>query len=195
MLLQMGRADVDINIVITYNTIKWKYSYRMWCSVIREKFREFLEEILAQTYAYYGNRLVTLGVFGSVGRGKPRADSDIDLIIVAEGLPGGRLKRIQEFEQIEDKLELSMHRLKKSGINTYLSPVIKSPAEVKAGSLLFLDMIDDTFFLYDRQDYFRLFLQDFQKRLVLLGARKVKRGNSWHWVLKKDYRAGEVFDL
>ncbi|MHB1126529.1 MAG: nucleotidyltransferase family protein [Bacillota bacterium] len=163
--------------------------------MIREKFREFLEEILAQTHAYYGDRLVTLGVFGSVGRGKPRADSDIDLILVADDLPAGRLKRMQEFEQIENKLELSLQRLKKSGISTCLSPVIKSPAEVKAGSLLFLDMIEDTLYLYDRRDYFRLFLNEFQKRLVSLGARKVKRGNAWHWVLKKNYRAGEVFEL
>lgn len=40
---------------------------------------------------HYGSRLVSVAVFGSVGRGTPGPDSDIDLLVVVEQLPQGRL--------------------------------------------------------------------------------------------------------
>ncbi|MCL6610722.1 MAG: nucleotidyltransferase domain-containing protein [Peptococcaceae bacterium] len=163
--------------------------------MIRERFHEFLQELLEQTVQWYGERLVTLAVFGSVGRGCQRADSDIDILIIAEKLPDGRLRRMREFERVEEALEPSLARLNETGISTCLSPVIKSPGEVKRGSLLFLDMIEDSLILYDRGGFFRSFLREFKKRLDALGARRVVRGNAWHWVLKDKYCEGEVFDL
>ncbi|MCL6634486.1 MAG: nucleotidyltransferase domain-containing protein [Peptococcaceae bacterium] len=163
--------------------------------MIREKFQAFLEELLAETTRFYGDRLVTLAVFGSVGRGTQRADSDIDIMLIAEPLPAGRLKRLREFEQVEEALEPALRQLKDAGIHTCLSPVIKTPREILRGSLLFLDLIEDSIFLFDRNGFFRGFLEDFKKRLEKLGARRVKRGNAWHWVLKEDYREGEVFEL
>jgi len=163
--------------------------------MIREQFSLFLQELLGQVRNCYGDRLVSLVVFGSVGRGSQRADSDIDLLIIAKSLPDGRLKRVGEFEAVEEALEPSLLRLKENGVATCLSPVLKSPPEVRRGSLLFLDMIDDSLILYDRGGFFQSFLKDFKKRLTTLGARRVIRGNAWHWVLKKDYREGEVFEL
>lgn len=163
--------------------------------MIREKYQELLKELLVETVRHYGNRLVTLAVFGSVGRGTQRADSDIDIMLIAEDLPPGRLKRVKEFERVEEALETTLQHLKDTGIDTRLSPVIKTPGEIKRGSLLFLDMIEDCIFLFDRGDFFRSFLRDFQNRLTVLGARRIRRGNAWHWVLKDNYREGEVFEL
>jgi predicted nucleotidyltransferase len=47
----------------------------------------------------YGERL------GSVGRGTSNPQSDIDLLIVAERLPKGRMQRVQEFGCIEQALQ------------------------------------------------------------------------------------------
>lgn len=163
--------------------------------MIRDKFHELLRELLAIAVRCYGDRLVTLAVFGSVGRERQRADSDVDIMIIADNLPDGRLRRMQEFEEIEDALEATLARLKDQGISTWISPIIKTPREVKRGSLIFLDMIDDATILYDRGGFFQSFLDDFKKRLTALGARRVIRGNSWHWVLKEKYREGEVFEL
>ncbi len=164
--------------------------------MIREHFEMLLEELLKKTCEHYGKRLVSLAVFGSVGRGCPRADSDIDFLLVAENLPRGRLKRMAEFEEgVEKKLTPALKRLKDEGIDTYLSPVIKTPGEVERGSLLFLDMVEDCKILYDRHGFFKNFLEKFQKRLSELGAQRVWRGNSWHWVLKKDFKKGEIFKL
>jgi len=28
-----------------------------------------------------------------------------------------------------------------------------------------------------------------------LGSRKVKRGNAWYWILKPDYKEGDIIEL
>lgn len=125
-----------------------------------------------------------------------RFDSDMDVLIIVEGLPAGRMKRIREFDaSVERKLEPFLEILKKEGINTYISAIIKSPDEVKAGSPLFIDMIEDSKVLYDKEGFFADVLINLKKRLDKLGSRRIRRGNAWYWVLKPDYRPGEVFDL
>jgi hypothetical protein len=56
-------------------------------------FEELLRRLLAAVRLAYGPRLLALGVFGSVGRGKMRPDSDIDFLVVADPLPRGRPRR------------------------------------------------------------------------------------------------------
>lgn len=163
--------------------------------MLLQAFEEFLPEVLEAVKDVYGERLVTLAVFGSVGRGTPRPDSDIDILIVAERLPRGRIKRVSEFDRVEEILAVSLKRLEGAGINTFLSPVIKTKEEVLAGSLIFLDMLDDARILYDRNNFFMNFLERLRTRLEKLGAKKIRRGSAWYWVLKEDYKIGEVFEI
>ncbi len=134
-------------------------------------------------------------VFGSVARDTYRYNSDIDILIVAEDLPKGRMKRVKEFSQVEDRIEPFLKSLKKEGIDTYISPVFKTPDEVESGSPLFLDMVEDARILYDKNDFFRHRLGRLKNRLKELGAKRVWRGSTWHWVLKPDYKPGEVIEL
>ena len=123
-------------------------------SVLRERFKEALEALREETLRHYGDSLITVGVFGSVGRGTPGPYSDIDVLLVADPLPVGRLRRVSDFEAVEHALAPVLAAAARSGCHTALSPVFKTPAEVAAGSLLFLDMIDDIRLLYDRDDFF-----------------------------------------
>lgn len=102
----------------------------------------------------YGEDLITLAVFGSVGRGTPSFESDIDVLVVARNLPPGRVRRIDQFSAVEERMSPVFSSLKEKGIHTTLSPVIKTPEEVLVGSLLFLDMINDAVLLYDKDDFF-----------------------------------------
>ena len=162
---------------------------------IRENFHCILEKLLEAVQAVYADRLIALLIYGSVGRGRPRPDSDIDVLLVADDLPCGRLARVREFDEVERRLEPMLRDLSKEGISTSLSPVFKTREEVLRGSLLFLDMIDDAVILYDGDGFMKSYLDRLAQRLVELGAKKVVRGNSWHWVLKPDYREGEVFEI
>jgi predicted nucleotidyltransferase len=46
-------------------------------SLLLERYAEILERLRAELVVHYGPRLVSVAVFGSVGRGTPRQDSDI----------------------------------------------------------------------------------------------------------------------
>jgi predicted nucleotidyltransferase len=61
--------------------------------------------LLVGLRAVYGARLVACAVYGSVGRGTPREDSDVDLLIVARDLPVGRVARVEEFLPVEARLK------------------------------------------------------------------------------------------
>jgi predicted nucleotidyltransferase len=164
-------------------------------AAIRESFEELLLALRDACRAHYGERLVSLAVFGSLGRGTPRADSDIDLFLVADPLPHGRTARVQEFSAVEAALAPHVARARAAGLAPEWSPVFRTPAEVEAGSLLLLDMIDDARLLVDRDGFLRAALDRFARRLARLGARRVWRGSAWYWDLKPDYRPGEVFEL
>jgi len=142
----------------------------------------------------YGDRLVTLVVFGSMGRGTPRPDSDLDLLVVADRLPFGRMARVEEFGAVERALAPSLRRDDSAPV-TECSPVFKTPEEVRAGSPLFLDMVEDARVLFDRDGFFAATRDRWRERLAALGARRIWRGNAWLWDLKPDYRPGEVFEL
>lgn len=159
----------------------------------REEFERALQIINQATQEVYGERLVSVAVFGSVGRGTPRPDSDIDLLIVAESLPRGRLKRMAEFAGVEEIVESRAPEFRL--IKLDLSPVIKEKNEVLQGSLLFLDLIDDVKICYDRGDFLFLYLRGLKRKLQQMGARKIYRGGAWYWVLKENYRPGEVIEI
>lgn len=160
-----------------------------------QQFEKILKELDKAVKEVYGSRLVTLAVFGSMGRNTPCPDSDIDLLIIADDLPHGRIKRVREFDLVEEKLQPLLDRMWQEGIRTSLSPIIKEPNDVLKGSLIFLDMLDDARILYDRNSFFQNYLDDLRKRLDKLGAKKVYRGGAWYWGLKEDYKIGEEFEI
>jgi uncharacterized protein len=163
--------------------------------MLKEAFDDLLNETLKAIRLCYGDRLITVAVYGSVGRGTMRFDSDIDLLIVARSLPNGRWNRAREFDAVEEALERAFQDERHHGIDTRLSAVLKTPEEAEAGSPLFLDMTEDARLLYDRDDFFAGRLERLRERLRQLGSKRIWRGNMWYWDLKPDYKPGEVIEL
>jgi hypothetical protein len=163
--------------------------------MLTEKFERLLNEVFAAARRYYGQRLVTFAVFGSVARGTQRPDSDVDLLLICDPLPEGRMRRIEEFRQVEDALEPVLESLGRQGIPTSLSVILKTPSEVQQGGLLYLDLTEDARLLYDKEEYFQRFLDGLRDRLRKLGARRIWRGNAWYWDLKPDFKLGDVFEI
>lgn len=163
--------------------------------MLQNLYNEVKEKLVSQTKEFYGDRLVSLVIFGSVARKTQRHDSDIDILIIANNLPDGRLKRAMEFEEIEEKMESLFKELKRKGIHTCLSPVFKTPQEAEEGSPLFLDMVDDAEIVFDKDGFFLKLLERLRNRLSNLGSKRIWRDNCWYWVLKPDYRPKEIFEL
>ena len=163
--------------------------------MLLQRYEKLLERLVAELKTRYGERLVACAVFGSVGRGTPRYDSDIDVLIVARGLPRGRLRRVEEFLPVENQLESALKVDEPERSSIALSPIFKTPEEVEAGSPLFLDMVEDAKILYDPDRFLTEYLAKLRARLRELGARRIRRGNAWYWELKPDLKPGEVFTL
>jgi hypothetical protein len=159
----------------------------------RQNLEQVFAALLRACEEVYGERLIAVVIFGSSGRGTARPDSDIDLLLIAGSLPNGRVRRVEEFEEVEERLGRLLPP--EFGAAPPLSPVLKTPEEVGHGSLLFLDMTEDARILFDREGFFARKLDRLRERLAQLGAKRVWLGNAWYWDLKPDYRPGEVFEL
>lgn len=161
-----------------------------------EVFEGLLRVLADAVSRAYGERLVSLVVFGSVGRGVPRPDSDMDVLVVADPLADGRMRRVDEFSAlVEPALDPVLKAAAAAGVHTDVSPVLKTRAEVLAGSPLFLDLVDDARILIDKDDFFAKYLGGLRERLRALGARRIWVGSAWYWDLKPDMRPGEVIAL
>jgi predicted nucleotidyltransferase len=162
---------------------------------MRALLQSLLSRLVAACQDEYGDRLVSVVLFGSAGRGTSGPDSDLDLLIVANDLPDGRMARVRQFMAVERRLQPDLRATRLAGWNVELSPVFKTPMEVEQGSPLFLDMVDDGQLLYDRGDFMRQAFEGLRARLQARGARRIWRGNAWYWDLKPDYRPGDVFEI
>lgn len=162
-------------------------------------YRNFFETILqalpAACRAVYGERLVSLAVFGSVARGRMRPDSDIDLLLVVRDLPHGRMARVREFDAVEKRLAPCLDTAAAAGTNTCLSPIFKSPEELQRGSFLFLDMTDQARILADTDDCLAGYLNALSRRLAAQGAQRVAKGGGYYWKLKPDFKWGDRIEL
>lgn len=161
----------------------------------REDIEIILNLLTAEATSLYGERLVALAVFGSCARDAMRPDSDIDFVVVADPLPKGRMRRVREFEEIEERLQGKLRELAAHGIHTSLSPIFKTPAEVETGSPLFLDMTEAVRILFERDRFLSNYLAGLKERLQAQGARRVRFKGGYYWELKPDYREGDIINL
>jgi len=157
---------------------------------------ELTGKVVESLQSRLGERLVSVILFGSYARGQSGPDSDVDLLIVVEGLPASSLERqsflIPLLMEIENPYRES---LKPTGWFPYVSTVLKTPEEADCVSRIYFDMVEEAKILFDREDFFRTVLRKVQARLKDLGARKIQVGKMWYWDLKPDYRPGEIFEI
>lgn len=146
------------------------------------KFRQLLIDRI-------GENLISLVLFGSVARGAAGKESDIDLLIILKDAPDVYYKRLEPVIDIELKL-------RQEGLAPIFSCIILSMEEAKENRNIFLDMIDSSTILYDKDDFFKNRLGELKGRLIELGSKKVVLDDkSWYWNLKPDIKSGEVIEL
>ncbi|MHA1208475.1 MAG: nucleotidyltransferase domain-containing protein [Candidatus Freyarchaeota archaeon] len=156
-----------------------------------------LEEYVSLVQKHFSERLWSVCLFGSVARGEAEAESDIDVLVVAEGLPRDVGMRVRDTNWIHLKLrETEAYRsLRALGRNTLISDVFFTPEEVKQHPPILLDVVEDGVILYDKGNFLRNTLETLSERLRELGARKVKTRRGYYWILKPDAKPSEVVKI
>ncbi|MGH7392941.1 MAG: nucleotidyltransferase domain-containing protein [Candidatus Rokuibacteriota bacterium] len=145
--------------------------------------------------ATLGDSLVSVALFGSVARGEAHADSDLDLLVVCETLPAGRFARLRVLEPAERAFQHDLDRLDGQGVRTRLSLVVKTRDEAQRVVPLYLDLVEDARLLHDRGGFFAGVLERLRASLARHGAERRRLGRVRYWVLKRDFRPGEVVEL
>lgn len=59
---------------------------------MREPYKTLIERLIEALKRKYGDKFISLVVFGSVARGEARKDSDVDLLLVIDSIPKRSLK-------------------------------------------------------------------------------------------------------
>ncbi len=155
--------------------------------VLLTKFKQSLLET-------FGTDLLSLVLFGSVARGAAKPESDIDLLIILKDAPDSYYRRLEPVVDIE--LKLRREAFETTGAAPMFSSIILSKEEAMENRNIFLDMLDASIILHDKDDFFKKRLKELEKRLLQLGSKKVVlEDKTWYWNLKPNSQPGEVIEL
>ena len=114
-----------------------------------------------------------LVLFGSVARGEAKESSDLDLLLVADGLPEKFMARMRY-----------LRCLLPSALRGGVSFIAKTRAEFEAGfPSYYLDLALDGIILYDREDYMQQKLARIRELMKTAGLKRQRTddGFSWEW--------------
>lgn len=160
-----------------------------------EVFTEVVDATVAACQEVYAKRLRGVVVFGSVARERMRPDSDLDLLVVAEPLPDGRVPRMDEFDRVEALVAPAIHRAEVSRVTTRLSPIVRTLAELDHSGFLIFDIACDGKVCFDLDGSLSRYLADVRERLDRRGATRQAASGARYWQLEPDVRPGDVVVL
>jgi hypothetical protein len=166
----------------------------MTSSAISPEWRALADRVVAEYRSALGDDLVAIALFGSVARGQPRPDSDLDLYVVTRrpSLADPRLRRM--WVRIDASPEYQA--LVRAGYRPTPSPVPHTVDDLVRHPWILLDIAHHGVILHDPESVLERELDAVRRRMVELGSKRIELPDgSWFWDLKPDWRPGEVVDL
>lgn len=156
-------------------------------------YKALLDTFVDLIQQIFGDRLMSVVLFGSVARGTARADSDVDLLVILREAPAAYWRRLKPLLPILRRLrkEPCWKALEEQGLTPFLSLLVLSLEEARENHYLYLDMIEEARVLVDRDLFFQGKLESLRRRLHELGAQKRRRNGDWYWDLKPDFKLGD----
>ena len=157
---------------------------------VQEPFRAALVAA-AEAWIESSAHLGSIVLFGSVARREARPTSDIDVLLVAEGLPRSLADRRQPFLEAWERV-----RAARGLPHVDWNLIVKTPDEARYRSPLYLDIVEEGILILDRGRLFEDVLAGMRARMRELGSRRIHLPDgSWYWDLKPDFRWGDVVEI
>lgn len=162
---------------------------------IQPMWRELAERVVAEYKAALGNDLLAVACFGSVARGEPDPESDLDLYVVTrnriEPLIDPGLGTIVPLRETPEYQALARH-----GFRPDPMPIFHSAVKLATHPWILLDIADHGVVLFDPEGILSRELDAVRRRLKELGGQRIERPDgSWYWDLKPDWGPGEIVPL
>lgn len=171
-----------------------------WRSRVTQRERLPVVEIaVGRVMEELGPKLQSLVLLGSFARGQAGKESDIDMLLVADGLPtryDERLEEVRRITQLDSLRKWRSYLWEKNGVYPLLEVIPLTPEEASKTHPFYLDMIEDSIVIYDRQELMTRKLTQLKARLQEVGASRVvlPSGRSY-WSLAKDDRQAKELVL
>ena len=185
------RATHPVVLALEWAGFRWREK------IVQKIYLPILEHIVVGLIQNFWTRVISIVLFGSVAAGKARPESDVDLLIVIEDLPENYSERLKIFRKATEGIEeITLDLWRKYRIYPLVSPVILTPEEAEKTQPFYLDMIETSVIILDKNGFMKRKLEDLRGRLSQLGARRiVLPDGTWFWELKPSIKPGEVIDL
>ena len=145
--------------------------------------------------SHFGDRLVSVCLYGSVARGEARANSDVDLLVVLEKLDGGPVHALRTVYGCLEDLRLERRFLLRHGVATDVSIYPLAREEARRFHPIYLDVAEDGIVLYDVGGFFAHLQFQAVGTLINSGGVKVRSRGEWFWRMPKDFVFGEPIGL
>jgi predicted nucleotidyltransferase len=159
-----------------------------WKASIQDALRlPVCELAVARLIEELGPRLRSLVIFGSLARNRTTKESDIDIFVVASGLPREYSRRVRLLNSIvrTAPLEAWLGLLwEKEGILPLVDVLAIAPEELDVRQPFFLDMVDGAIIVLDKGGFMERKIEELRGALYDSGARRIALPDGTHyWLL------------
>ncbi len=155
-----------------------------------EEYRPLIVKALRGLRSGLHERLVSVGLYGSLARGSPSKTSDVDLYVVADWKSQRLSSRVDEAISSLMGLEEERLRLSRVGITADVSIRPVGREEARSFYSLHLDLSREGIVLYDPSEFLAETWSRMRTWLGKRGAERVETEKGWFWRLDPEMEIG-----
>ncbi|MHA1712988.1 MAG: nucleotidyltransferase domain-containing protein [Candidatus Ranarchaeia archaeon] len=142
----------------------------------------------------YRDNLISLVLYGSVGRGTATPYSDVDMLVILADSEQEKTfgERLDDLYQSVEAIEGERRFLRAHNILTDISFYPLTKKEASHLLPIYLDIVYDGLILLDTNGYFGKLMTKVKSLLRKYGAKKVVLGSQWYWQLGKRFEIERI---
>ncbi len=133
---------------------------------------ELILELIAVLKQKFNQSLLSIILFGSTVKGTFTSTSDIDVLVICKNLPTDWRVRDKMTLKLTENIELKYH----TPIHMTLISKDELSRAIESAYPLLLEVYDTNKIIYDKDNFFKKSLNEFEKNLRLWHAEKIEKG-------------------